>query len=166
MTFTPEGHYEISEAEKNSVSVSDTDISVSETRLLTLTPVREIAEAHVGVLLSEGIFEVTKGHIKVMNLTVPREKIIYFQIILNALRIDQPIKQAHGYTVTPVTVARGNDTFSGYKVESKVDKEGSIILTRKLASELSEVVPYFIPAQAETDYNKFVTGLDNDDDDE
>ena len=109
-------------------------------------PCKEIAEAYVGELLAEKILKVTKDHIQIMDLVIPRERVVYFQVALSTVRMETKVAQsANGYTVEPVTIVNGNNTMAGYSINSNVEGEGKILLTRKLATELYEVVAFFIP---------------------
>ena len=109
-------------------------------------PIRDIAESYIAPLLAEGILKVHKDHIQIMDLVIPRERVVYLHIILTALRAGAPLAQSpRGYTVTPVTLINGNDAQPGYKIVSNVPEEGEILLTRKLATELWEVTGFFIP---------------------
>jgi len=124
-------------------AVEDTS---DEARALAHTPCKEIAEAYVGSLLAENILQVTKAHIKIMNLVIPKERLVYFHIALSVLRLNEPNKQnVKGYSIEPKLLVSGNDTFPGYSITSNVEGEGSILITRKLATELVEVLAFFIP---------------------
>lgn len=113
---------------------------------MSKVPCKEIAEAYVGELLAEKILKVTKDHIQIMDLVIPRERVVYFQVALSTIRMETKVAQsANGYTVQPTTVVHGNDSFAGYSVTSNIEGEGKIVLTRKLAAELYEVVAFFIP---------------------
>lgn len=161
MTFDAEGHYEISEAEKKIDLKTENDIHLSERVEFS----KEIAGHYVAPLLSEGILKVTRDHIQIMSLVIPRDRVVLFHIALCQLRHPDeyyPIRQGkRGFTVEKVSVAHGNDVFSGYKVTSNADDRASVILTKKLAWELWEVVAFFIP---KPDYNGMVTPVDTDDD--
>lgn len=134
--------------------MTDIDESTFCRQMLT-TPLKEIAEEYVAPLLSEDILKVTKDHVKIMNLVIPRDRVVYFHIALTVLRRGEAVQQSErGFTVEPTTVARGNDIVEGYKITSNAEDKGEIFLTRKLAAELWEVLAFFIPepiAQDDTD---------------
>ena len=113
--------------------------------LLAKMPSKEIAEVYVGTLLSEGILRVTPAHVQIMDLIIPRDRVVYFFIALAQLRTGE--KYAHserGFTVVPVTVVHGNDAEQGYRITSNADDKGSVLLTRRLAAEVYEVVAFFV----------------------
>jgi len=121
------------------------------------TPVKEIAEAFVVPLLEENILSVRRDHIQIMGLVIPRQRLVYFHLALSQLRSEQPIKQSDkGYSVEQVTIVNGNDTEPGYKITDNSDNDKSILLTRRLAAELYEVIHYFvdIPTIDKTENNE------------
>jgi len=134
VTYTPEV-----------IELTAGDLEVINCALLAKTPMKEIAEAYVGPLLSEGILKVTPSHIHIMNLVIERERVVYFYIALSQLRTgNKYVHGTRGFTVEPVTLVSGNNTQQGYKISSNADDKGSVVLTRKLATEVSEVVAFFI----------------------
>ncbi len=109
------------------------------------TPIPEIAESFVGPLLSEDILSVRKDHVQIMGLTIPRHRLVYFHLALSQLRMGYPVSQsANGFSVEPITIVRGNDTEPGYRIVDNIDNDSSILLTRKLAAELYEVLLFFV----------------------
>ena len=121
------------------------------------TPVKEIAEAFVVPLLEENILSVRRDHIQIMGLVIPRQRLVYFHLALSQLHSEQPIKQSDkGYSVEQVTIVNGNDTEPGYKITDNSDNDKSILLTRRLAAELYEVIHYFvdIPTIDKTENNE------------
>lgn len=168
MTFTPEGHYEISDAGKNFVSVSESPVSLPRFNDF-LTYDKGIAGMYVSPLLDEGILKVTKDHVQIMELVIPRRRVVLFHIALCQLRSPEsffPIAQgANGFTVEKVLAARGNDIIESYRITSNAEDKGSIILTKRLAWELWEVVAFFIP-KPEATGNDQVTAVDTDDESE
>jgi hypothetical protein len=123
----------------------EAELEIINCALLAKTPLKEIAEAYVGPLLSEGILKVTPSHVHIMNLVIERDRVVYFFIALSQLRTGT--KYAHGtrgFTVEPITVVSGNDTQDGYKITSNAEDAGSVVLTRKLAAEVWEVVAFFV----------------------
>jgi hypothetical protein len=110
---------------------------------------KEIAGLYVKPLLDEKILKVTKDHIQIMNLVVPRERVVFFHIALTQIRSPHeffPIRQGrNGFTVEKAKAARGNTVVDAYRVTSNASDGTSILLTKKLAWELWEVVAFFIP---------------------
>jgi hypothetical protein len=134
--------------------MTDIDESTFCKQMLT-TPLKEIAQEYVAPLLSEDILKVTKDHVTIMSLVIPRDRVVYFHIALTVLRRGEAITQSErGFTVSPVHVADGNEVIAGYKIVSNAEDKGEIFLTRKLAAELWEVLAFFLPepiAQTTTD---------------
>lgn len=117
-----------------------------ETVKLSHLPSKEIAGDYVAPLLDEGILTVTPDHIKIMSLTIPRQRVFFFHLALLQLRgPNLPVHQGQlGFDVEAVKVARGNDVYDGYKITSNAGDKGSILLTRDLAWELLEVTAFFV----------------------
>lgn len=123
-----------------------TEEEVAHCKAMMLSPIKEVAEMYVTPLLREGILRVAPDKIKVMDLVIPRNRVVYFHIALTGLRSGATVKQSEkGYTYETVTLVDGNDTERGYKITSNVEGEGHILLTRDIAWELWEVVAFFIP---------------------
>lgn len=110
---------------------------------------KEIASLYVKPLLDEDILRVTRDRVQIRNLVVPRERVVYLHIALTQLRSPDslyPIRQgANGFTVEKVKAARGNDVVDAYRITSNASDHTSILLTKKLAWELWEVIAFFIP---------------------
>jgi hypothetical protein len=111
---------------------------------------KEIAGGYVKPLLSENILQVSKDHIKIRNLIVSRERVVFLHIALTQLRSPAtmyPVRQGvNGFTVEKVKAARGNDVVDAYRITSNASDHTSILLTKKLAWELWEVIAFFIPS--------------------
>lgn len=110
---------------------------------------KDIAGSYVKPLLDENILRVTKDHIKIKGLIIPRGRVVWFHIALTQLRSPDefyPIRQGiNGFTVEKVKAARGNEIVDAYRITSNAEDHMSILLTKKLAWELWEVVAFFIP---------------------
>ena len=118
---------------------------------------KSIASEYVKPLLDENILSVTRDHIRIRTMTVPRERVVFLHVALTQLRSPQtqfPITQGrNGFSVEQIKAARGNDVVDAYRITSNAEDHTSIILTRKLAWELWEVIAFFIPTLTEPSDN-------------
>ena len=112
-------------------------------KALMLAPMKDVAGRYVGPLLSENILSVSPQTVKIMGLVIPRNKLALFLLALHWIIAGvEGAQGSNGYTYSKVQVARGMDVLSGFKIESNVTGEGSILLTRQIACELYEIVLY------------------------
>lgn len=117
-------------------------------------PAKEIAAQYVTPLLQEGILKVSAETIQIMDLAVPRKRLALFHIALHWVIAGVESEQGpNGYTAVKVTVIHGNDAEAGFKITSNLaaDNGQYILLTRKIACELFEIINYFVALDTPTE---------------
>ena len=116
--------------------------------------IKDIAAQYVTPLLSEGILQVSKETVQIMDMAVPRTRLPLFYISLHwVIAGVETVQGPNGYTAEKVTVIHGNDYEPGFKITSNLEADSgmSILLTRGIACEVLEIINYFVSLDTPTE---------------
>jgi hypothetical protein len=95
-------------------------------------------------LVNEAILVVEPKTIRLHTLTIPRENLIMFHMALCAALNGDEIVQALEVGYSTELLSLSGPVSQGWRITANADAEQTILLTRKLMTELVEILEFFL----------------------